>query len=233
MTLTGSLPVVSAQALSKVYVTPQSTVQAVDKVSIELSSGEATAIVGPSGSGKSTLLSLLGLLASPSACERFRILSNDCVIPGRRGEQVRDDLRARSVGFVFQKHHLLLSRTVVENVSLGTTHAGWPNREAGEAAEEILHKVGLGHRIHALASTLSGGEAQRAAVARAIVKQPAIILCDEPTGSLDDQTATRIEDLIFGETDRGAAVLVVTHSEQLSLRCDTRYVMNSGRIAPG
>ena len=194
-------------------------------ISFELDPGRSLAITGPSGSGKSTLLQILGTLDTPS--------SGTVEIDGTRPFELGDDelarFRNRHVGFIFQEHHLLPQYSVLENVLLPTfafTDAA-PGDEA--RARELLDRVGLGHRLAHRPAELSGGERQRVAVARSLINRPALLLCDEPTGSLDPKTAGSIGDLLLGiHADEGTLLVVVTHSMELAARFDRRFELQEG-----
>lgn len=195
-------------------------------VSFRLEAGEGAAVTGPSGSGKSTLLHLLGTLDRPT--------SGSIEIGGRdpfalpEGELAR--FRNRVVGFVFQDHHLLPQYSLLENVLLPVL--AFPGEgEGGEArARELLARVGLGHRLEHRPAELSGGERQRAAVARALINRPALLLCDEPTGNLDRKTAATVADLLFELHREARAILVVvTHSLELAGRFPRRFELVEGR----
>jgi lipoprotein-releasing system ATP-binding protein len=195
-------------------------------VDFELAPGGAAAIMGPSGSGKSTLLHLLGALDRPT--------SGTIELAGRSLAELDDDelarFRNRVVGFVFQDHHLLPQYTVLENVLLPTL-AFAPRDEGAETrARELLERVGLGERLDHRPAELSGGERQRAAVARALVQRPSLVLCDEPTGNLDRANAERVVDLLFELHQATGTILVaVTHSTAIADRFPTRFELVDGR----
>ena len=182
-------------------------------VNLSLAKGEMLAIVGASGSGKSTLLHLLGGLDAPSSGS-IHILGEDIA---RMDEVRRCQLRNNSLGFIYQFHHLLTEFSALENVAMPLLIRRLSKDEAYERAAEVLKQVGLGHRLTHTPSELSGGERQRAAVARALVTQPACILADEPTGNLDRKTAEGVFNLMM-ELNRqvNASLIIVTHDTQLA-----------------
>lgn len=189
---------------------------------------EMTAVIGPSGSGKSTLLNLMGLLDRPT---RGRVLvgSQDTSL---LGDEQLASFRGRSVGFVFQFHHLLPAFTALENVMLPMwSEAGVLTREMRERARDLLERVGLGPQMNNMSTNLSGGQQQRVAIARALAMRPAVVLADEPTGNLDTQTADQIFALLqeFGRQN-GSALVVVTHDPRISDRCDRVVEVVDGRI---
>ncbi len=196
-------------------------------VSLELAPGDALAITGPSGSGKSTLLHIIGALDRPSS-GTVRLGDEE---PFARSEPELARFRNRVVGFVFQDHHLLPQYTVLENVLLPTL--AFPDSGAGDEAwaRQLLERVGLGHRLSHRPGEISGGERQRAAVARALVNRPSLLLCDEPTGNLDRKSATAVADLLFElHGEAGNILIVVTHSLELAKRFPRRVDLVDGHL---
>jgi lipoprotein-releasing system ATP-binding protein len=183
-------------------------------VSFALEAGETLAVTGPSGSGKSTLLHLIGLLDRPDAGEIF---FRGAPVGGY-GERERDLFRNREIGFVFQLHYLLPQFTVLENVMLPAAAFPGPDRAAVEArARGLLDRVGLSRFADSLPGELSGGERQRSALVRALVNRPALLLADEPTGSLDHATALSVARLLHDlNREEGTALIVVTHSDEIA-----------------
>lgn len=201
--------------LKKQFVTEAETLQVLDGINFELAAGENLAIIGASGSGKSTLLYILGTLDSPTD----GLVEIDGVNPFKLSASKLATFRNQSIGFVFQDHHLLSQLTVLENVLLPALASGRPQPAELERARHLIEEVGLTSRIDHVPGRLSGGERQRVAVARALLHQPKLLLADEPTGNLDQETADRIADLLLDLPRReGAALIVVTHSPELSRR---------------
>jgi lipoprotein-releasing system ATP-binding protein len=195
-------------------------------VSFEARAGQVYAIVGPSGCGKSTLLYLLGLLDLPDSGEIWingRLMSNS-------EDAIRTGARCEHIGFVFQFHFLMLEFTVLENVMMPMRKLGRlgpPQME--DRATKLLDSVGLGDKIHRLATHLSGGEQQRVAIARALANQPAIILADEPTGNLDIKNAGIVIELLTRlAKENGQAVILVSHNPDIAARCDFTRPMRDG-----
>ena len=212
---------------SRTYGTPPVT--ALNEVSLEIERGEFVAITGPSGSGKSTLLNLLGGLDHPT--------TGEVVVDGVHLERADDrDLtlyRRTKLGIVFQFFNLLPSMSVAENVEMPLLLTGKNIREARAAALEMLHLVGMSHRSGHFPHQLSGGEMQRAAIARALIHDPSLLLADEPTGNLDSGNAAQVLELMAKiASRRTATVIMVTHSDAVAALADRRIHMLDGRIAP-
>ncbi|MEU6705421.1 ABC transporter ATP-binding protein [Streptomyces wuyuanensis] len=206
-------------------------VHALRDVDLTVRRGEHLSIVGPSGSGKSTLLNILGLLDRPTSGS-YRV---DGVPTGALGDLERTALRGSRIGFVFQSFHLLPYRTVDENVMLAETYRaprpGRGRRTRAERAREALARVGLGHRIGFLPGRLSGGERQRVAIARALMGEPALLLCDEPTGNLDSENTESVLALFDELQSQGMTLLVITHDDTVSRRATRRVRIRDGRLA--
>ena len=195
-----------------------------NNISFTIPLGQSVSITGPSGSGKSTLLGLMAGLDTPTEGTVY-LLDQDLFAMNEDG---RAALRAKSVGFVFQSFHLLPNLTALENVMLPLELAG---HEAREPALAMLEEVGLSHRLHHYPSTLSGGEQQRVSLARAFVQKPALLFADEPTGSLDEVTGTRIIDLMFSLHREYATTLVlVTHDLNLAAKCSRQLKLHAGEL---
>ena len=195
-------------------------------VSLEMAPGQGLAITGPSGSGKSTLLHLIGALVRPT--------SGKIHIDGREPYNLAEADLARfrngAIGFVFQEHHLLPQYSVLENVLVPTLAFPGDRRAAETRAQELLERVGLSHRLDHRPAELSGGERQRAAVARALINRPSLLLCDEPTGSLDHKTAETVATLLFElHREEGNILIAVTHSLELAARFERRCELLEGR----
>ena len=198
-------------------------------VDLEVAAGEMVAVIGASGSGKSTLLHVLGALERPDA--------GSVLLAGTSTQGASDDalaeLRNRHVGFVFQFHHLLKEYSAMENVEMPMRIAGRPARETRARAEALLELVGLTPRRHHRPAELSGGEQQRAAVARALALEPPLLLADEPSGNLDHQNAELLHDLLTNLTAQlRMGVVVVTHNRSLAARAQRVLTLEDGRLHP-
>lgn len=198
-------------------------------LNLTVRAGEQVAIVGVSGSGKSTLLHLLGGLDRPT--------QGEIMLSGRNIAQMKgSDLagfRNRQVGFVYQFHHLLPEFTALENVSVPLWIQNVSHQEAADQASEVLNSVGLGHRLHHRPGELSGGERQRAAIARALITKPALLLTDEPTGNLDRQTAQKVFQVMQELTQKqGSAWIMASHDLELVGRMNTCYRLQEGHLQP-
>jgi lipoprotein-releasing system ATP-binding protein len=223
----------SAHGLNKSYWKGKNEVPVLRGLDLDVERGELLAVVGASGSGKSTLLHLLGLLDAPDggriALEGVRI--------DDRPEKSRDLLRNRTFGFIFQFYHLLPELTALENVLMPQLirHGLWSyGRERGrlkQEGEDLLRRVGLGHRLGHLPSELSGGEMQRAAIARAIAGQPSVLLADEPTGNLDSASGQGVIDLLRDlNREHGLTMILVTHDQNIAQQADRVVRLAEGRI---
>ena len=217
-------PLVRLEAVAKVYRRGRTEVRALSGVDLEVRRGEWLAVTGPSGSGKSTLLHVLGLLDRPTE-GRYLLEGRDATA---LDDAEASRLRGRSIGFVFQDFHLLPEETALGNVMLPLLYAGTPG--ARERAREALAAVGLSDRADHRPAELSGGEQQRAAVARALVKDPLLVLADEPTGSLDSATGGSILDLLADLHGRGITLVVVTHEPAVAARAQRRIEVRDGRV---
>lgn len=213
-----------ANHLSKSYATPGGELAVLRDVSLTLQRGDAACVMGPSGSGKSTLLYIIGGLEPPTS-GTVRLNGTD---PYLLGADALAAFRNRDIGFVLQDHCLLPQCTVLENV-LVPTLVGDADTGAEHRARTLIDHVGLGDRLHHRPAELSGGEKQRAAIARALVRQPRLLLCDEPTGNLDAETADVVADLLVRlHAEQQTIMIVVTHSEALGARFDRRWKMQRG-----
>jgi len=219
--------------VSKTYQTPRGDLPILAGISVSLERGQAVAIMGPSGSGKSTLLYIMGALDRPTSGS----VTLDGQDPFALREREQAAFRNRHIGFVFQDHSLLPQCSVLENVLTPTLAA--PPGEAGERdvaarARGLLEQVGLGGRLDHRPGELSGGEKQRAAVARALIRNPTLVLCDEPTGNLDRAAADAVGSLLLDlHRERKTILVVVTHSAALAERFPTRYEMVNGTLVAG
>jgi predicted ABC-type transport system involved in lysophospholipase L1 biosynthesis ATPase subunit len=217
-----------AESLARGFGEGEARLELFSGLSLTLGEGDAVAIVGPSGCGKSTLLHLLAGLDRPDA--------GRVAVDGRDWETLAPELKAKwrgeSVGFVFQLHHLLPELTAEENVALPLFLAGVGDAAARASARELLARVGLVRQAGNLPRVLSGGERQRVAIARAVVRRPRLLLCDEPTGSLDAAHAADVLELLLGTArERAGALLLVTHDPGVAARCGTVLTLSSGGLA--
>jgi ABC-type lipoprotein export system ATPase subunit len=199
-------------------------VEALRGVDLRVWPGEWVAIVGPSGSGKSTLLHIVGCLDRATSGS----YSFHGVDVGRLSDRERAGLRSRDIGFVFQSFHLLSHRTVLENVMVSEVYRRQSRRGRRERAMAALDKVRLGHRADFLPTRLSGGERQRAAIARALARNPQVLLCDEPTGNLDSATTAAILDLFAELNAEGVTILMITHAPEVAERARRRVGIIDG-----
>ena len=216
---------VAAVALTKIYRRGREQVRALDNVTFEAREGEFIAVVGPSGAGKSTLLNILGCMDAPTS-GTLRLLGSPVE---NVSEQERTVLRREQIGFVFQHFGLLPTLTVAENVALPAFFA---RRRLDHRVKELLEKVGLSHRGRHRPHELSGGEMQRAAIARALVNSPHLLLADEPTGNLDTATGNTIIDLFRQLNAEGLTIVVVTHNPGLASAARRQIVLRDGTNAP-
>jgi putative ABC transport system ATP-binding protein len=224
--MAASTIIVQVQKLTKVYSELETPVVALDNVTFEIKQGEFVAIVGPSGSGKSTLLHLLGALDTPT--------TGTYSLRGNNVASMNDDalskIRRSEIGFVFQVFNLIRQMNVLDNVTLPLRYAGMGDAEAKNRAEDCLARVGLLHRKTHLPSQLSGGEKQRAAIARALVIEPSVLLADEPTGNLDSASGEAILTLFDELHAQGHTIIVVTHDQQVAARSNRSIIICDGKV---
>lgn len=225
MTLSKQAPIIDVRRISKTVQDATGSLTILHEIDLQLAPRESVAIVGASGSGKSTLLGIMAGLDEPS--------SGTVCIDGEDlfalDEDARAAVRAGKIGFVFQNFQLMAHLTALENVMLALELRG--ERDARQLATEMLQRVGLGERLRHYPKVLSGGEQQRVALARAFVVRPALLLADEPTGSLDHATGEAIMALMFDmNREAGTTLVLVTHDPAIAARCDRQVRMEAGRL---
>ncbi|WP_328627000.1 ABC transporter ATP-binding protein [Streptomyces sp. NBC_00353] len=210
---TPDTPVIEFRRVALTYPGPP-PVHAFRPCDLTVHRGDFMTVVGPSGSGKSTFLNIVGLLDAPTAGTYLL----DGIETGALGDGDRTALRGRRIGFVFQAFHLMPHRSALENVILAMVYCGVPRTERPDRARAALQRVGLGHRVHALPSRMSGGERQRVAIARALVARPSLLLCDEPTGNLDSVNAGTVLRLLEELHTEGMTIVLITHDAEVAAR---------------
>ncbi len=199
---------ITTKQLSKIYTTEEVQTSALHNVSFNVQPGEFVAIMGPSGCGKSTLLNILGLLDDATSGS-YIFLDHETV---GSSEKKKSDLRKRNIGFIFQNFNLIDELTVYENIELPLIYNGVSSSERKKRVEEIMDKINISHRAKHYPQQLSGGQQQRAAVARALVTKPKLILADEPTGNLDSSNGNEVMNLLAELHREGSTIVMVTHS---------------------
>lgn len=223
------MSVLSLKNVKRNFHQAHKTIEVLKGIDLEVQPGELVALIGSSGSGKSTLLQISGLLDSK--------FSGELTIAGKEVTGISDDARSAmrnsELGFIYQFHHLLPDFSAVENVALAQQVGGMSKAEALKDAEKILIRLGLEDRLDHIPSKLSGGEQQRVAIARAMVGKPSLLLADEPTGNLDEETASRVLNL-FLETvrERKLAAVIATHDRRLAAKLDRQLVLHDGHLQP-
>lgn len=219
--------IISSQKLCKSYHDGTSHIHVLQAIDLSIRQGNRLAIIGPSGSGKSTLLHLLGGLDKPTDGEVYIKDTNWQDLP----EKQRCQLRNQHLGFVYQFHHLLPEFSALENVAMPLLISDMEVKKAEQQAEDMLEKVGLSLRLKHKPAQLSGGERQRVAIARALVHQPHCVLADEPTGNLDQTTATKILELMLDLNQQmNTALVIVTHDLHIAKRMDQVFVLHEGSL---
>ena len=220
--------IASVHELTKVYRKPGSDidVHALRGVDLDFVQGESVAICGQSGSGKSTLMNLIGCLDRPTS-GRYLLGGVDV---SQMDDDELSDVRSRRIGFVFQSFNLIAQLTILENLEVPLFYQGHPPQVRRERARVLVEMVGLGDRGHHRPNELSGGQQQRAAIARAIINDPLIVLADEPTGNLDTATGEMILAIFDRLHDEGKTIVMVTHESTVAARCDRQITLRDGRI---
>ena len=201
--------IISTQGLTRIFLTEEVKTTALQEVKLEINEGEFVSLMGPSGCGKSTLLHILGLIDNPSSGS-YKFLGKEVA---SYPESRRTQIRKANIGFVFQSFNLIDELTVFENVELPQIYNGTPHGERTKRVEEVLEKMDMSHRMKHFPLQLSGGQQQRAAVARAIVNSPKLILADEPTGNLDSEHGEDVMNILRQLNEEGTTIVMVTHSE--------------------
>ncbi len=220
--------VLACRGVKRTFREGDNALTVLDGVDLEIAAGETIAVVGASGSGKTTLLQLLGGLDSPDG-GAIEIMGRDLAT---LDDTERGRVRNQAIGFVYQFHHLLPEFTAWENVAMPLLIRREPREQAMAAARDLLGRVGLGERLDHRPSELSGGERQRAAVARALVTGPRVVLADEPTGNLDRSTGERVlEQMLALNRELGTALVIVTHDPAIAERMDRELTLSDGRLA--
>lgn len=206
------MEIIQLEGITKLYRTKEVETLALENVNLNVQKGEFLSVMGPSGCGKSTLLNIIGLLDTPSEGKVY--------INGTETTHMSDGqmagFRNRTLGFVFQSFHLINSLNVLDNVELPLLYRKSNDKNRREAAQEVLEKVGLSHRMKHFPTQLSGGQCQRVAIARAIIGNPEILLADEPTGNLDSKMGEEIMNLLFNLNNEGTTIVMVTHDEHIA-----------------
>lgn len=219
--------IIEANNVSKTYYDAQRPVDVLTSINLKILPGERVAIIGPSGSGKSTLLHLLGGLDSVSE-GNIKVDGYDL---SQLTENQRSQLRNKSLGFVYQFHHLLPEFTALENVAMPLLINGNSKQDARDRATDMLNHVGLGERLEHKSAQMSGGERQRTAIARALVTNPHCLFADEPTGNLDTDTAEHVYETMLNLNQvLNTSLLIVTHDQQLAQRMDRILVISHGQL---
>ncbi|MFH8409585.1 ABC transporter ATP-binding protein [Streptomyces sp. NPDC018019] len=219
----GPPPVVEFRRVGLTYPGPP-PVEALQTCDLRIERGEYVTVVGPSGSGKSTFLNIAGLLDLPTTGSYLL----DGIDTSTINDTWRTSLRGMRIGFVFQAFHLLPHRSALENVELAMLYQRVPRRRRRARAQRALHRVGLAHRVDALPTRLSGGERQRVAIARAVASSPSLLLCDEPTGNLDSETAASILNLLDTLHHDGMTIVVITHDPDVARRGQRTVTIHDG-----
>ena len=217
---------VDLENVTKIYSMGSFEVTAIQDITLSIADADFVSIMGPSGSGKSTLMHVLGCLDRPTS-GRYRLCGQDV---SRLDDASLAQIRNKRIGFVFQQFNLLPRETILSNVEVPLIYAGVKARERRRIAAEALERVGLGDRMRHRPSEISGGQKQRAAIARALVNSPSLILADEPTGNLDSRTGHEILDILTELNVEGATVVLVTHDREIAERAGKIVQLRDGAI---
>jgi len=220
------IPIIRLKDVAKYYHMGDETVKALDNININIYQGEFVAIVGPSGSGKSTMMNLVGALDFSTKGDIYL----DNIDIEHLEESDLAQIRGKRIGFVFQTFNLIPTLTAVENVMLPMIFQGVRYEERLERAKELLHKMGLEHRLTHLPQQLSGGERQRVAIARALANDPEVILADEPTGNLDTKRGEEVARLLNQLSKEGKTIILITHDMYVAKHAEKRYSLRDGKI---
>jgi putative ABC transport system ATP-binding protein len=221
--------IIEAENVTKIYRTEEVETTALDKISLQLEKGQFVSVMGPSGCGKSTLLHVLGLIDDLSDGS-YRFLGEDV---SNYSERKRSVIRKKNIGFVFQSFNLIDELTVFENVELPLIYDKMPSQERKPRVEAVLEKMDITARRNHFPRQLSGGQQQRAAVARAIINEPTLILADEPTGNLDSEHGAEVMKMLTKLNEEGTTILMVTHSMENAAYSGKVIRLHDGRIVPG
>ncbi len=227
--IAGPVPIIRLQQVTKIFYAEDVETHALADIDLEIRPGDYVAVAGPSGCGKSTLLSILGLLDTPT---EGRYWLNGQPVEGLSFKE-RAHARNRSIGFIFQSFNLIGDLSVAENVELPLTYRGMRPAERRPRVQAALDRVGMSHRAKHLPGQLSGGQQQRVAVARAVVGEPSILLCDEPTGNLDSKNGALVMDLLRELHEAGSTLCMVTHDPRYAGRAQRTIHLFDGRLVEG
>lgn len=219
------MSVIKTENITKIYKGDKIDFKALDRVSIDIKKGELISIVGASGSGKSTLMNILGCLDYADS-GKYYLLGKDV---SKMTEREFTYIRRKNIGFIFQKFNLIPTLTALENVELPLIYANIPKEKRIYRAKRALETVGLSRRLAHRPGQLSGGQQQRVAVARAIVGEPEIILADEPTGNLDNNSSLQIINLLKSLNEKGKTVIIITHDGEIAEQTDRKIVVKDGK----
>ena len=217
---------IHARGLKKTYQINKNRIEALNGIDIDIEKGSFTAVVGPSGSGKSTLMYILGCLTHPSG--GIYLFDGTDILAMSDFSLSR--IRNRNIGFIFQTFNLIPQMTILENTEVPLIHGSISRKEREEKSAKYIEMVGMSHRLNHRPSELSGGEMQRAAIARALVAEPLLIIADEPTGNLDSKTGDEIIEILRSLNTDGKTIIIVTHNDRIASCADRIIFLKDGRI---